>query len=143
LDSCVAKLENLQDRSPAEEAYLGIFKGLQIQYIDGMWSKYRMLTHSKNHLNKSVEADVNDPELRFIRFCLEHNIPSFLLMSTHINSDLEVIFKHADFMDDVPDLKKGVIQFLLDSKRCNTRQVRILQLKMDEIKRRLAQQIKD
>lgn len=137
LDSFVAILEKVSDPSAAEESYLGISYGLTIQYADGMWSKYRLLVKSKNLLNHAVERDPDDPELRFMRFTLENNIPAFLCMSTHINDDLKTIMSHPSFLDESPDMKSAAIQYMLDSKRCTPAQTALLERIHTDVKKRM------
>ena len=136
LDSFVAKIEKNRTLTAYEECYLGICNGLQIQYLDGMWAKYKMLDRSRDHINKAIAKSPEDAELRFIRFMLEHNIPAFLGMSTHIKDDLRLIFSHTDFMNDNPDLKKMAMDFILASKRCTANQQLVLENIMSGMKRR-------
>jgi hypothetical protein len=77
---------------------------------------------AKALLNESIERSPKDPELHFMRFTLEHFLPSFLGMSGDINQDLQTIFADLHFVDDNPELKKMAMQFLLYTKRCNSDQ---------------------
>ncbi|MCW3125660.1 MAG: hypothetical protein JWO03_1318 [Bacteroidetes bacterium] len=140
LDSFVNILENSGHHSPAEESYLGISYALTIQYLDGMWSKYKVLIKAKGLLNSAVERDPNDPEFRFMRFTLEHNIPAFLCMSTHVNDDLKTILSHTSFLDESPDMKSAAIQFILDSKRCSPQQIALLERIHADVKKRMTAQ---
>jgi hypothetical protein len=140
LDSFVTALEGAANRSPAEESYLGISYGLTIQYVDGMWSKYRVLSKAKNLLNNAVDRDPKDPELRFMRFTLEHNIPAFLCMSIHMNDDLKTIMSVPSFLDENPDMKSAAIQFILDSKRCSPQQTALLERVHADVKKRMTAQ---
>ena len=137
LDSFVGMLERSANRSAAEESYLGISYGLTIQYVQGMWSKYRVLVKSKSLLNSAVERDPTDPELRFMRLTLEHHIPAFLCMSTHINDDLRTMISKPAFLDENPEMKRQAIEFILDTKRCNPEQSRILEKLLADTKKRM------
>jgi hypothetical protein len=123
--------------TPYEECYLGICDGLEIQYIGSMWGKYKMLDKSRGHINAAIQKDPKDPEMRFIRFMLEHNIPAFLGMSTHIQGDLAYIFEHIDFLDDSPDMKKMAMEFIISSNRCSTDQRQLAERTISDLNKRM------
>lgn len=122
LDSLHRILEATPNKTPYEESYLGICTGLYCNYDQSNWDKLRHVMKSKNLLNSAVERDSKDPELRFMRFMLEHFLPSFLGLNKHITEDLAVIFKNPQFIDDNPALKKKAIEFLLWTERCSAEQ---------------------
>lgn len=136
LDSFMATIEKSPAMTAYEECYLDICNALQIQYLDGMWAKYKMLDRSRDHINRAVAKCPHDAEIRFIRFMLEHNIPGFLGMSTHIRDDLRMIFSQGDFLNDNPELKKMAMDFILASKRCTAEQQSTLQSMMMDLKKR-------
>ena len=88
-------------------------------------------------MNSAVDRDPKDPELRFMRLMLEHFLPAFLGLNKHIPDDLQVIFAHPNFIDDNPNLKKKVLEFLLWSKRCTAEQNKLLQAQMDELNKKM------
>ena len=140
LDTFNALLKAIQSRTPLEESYYGICQGMQAQYAEGMWSKLRLVNSSRGCLNKAVEQDSRDPELRFMRFTLEHYLPSFLGMSSHLNSDLTYILDHSEFVDDNADLKVKVLEFIVKTKRCSIAQVQVIKNKLSGLKGQLAEQ---
>lgn len=137
LDSLLGKLEAIEKKSPTEECYQGICTGLCCQYDDGNWAKLKHVMKSKNLLNSAVDRSPKDPELRFMRFMLEHFLPSFLGLNKHISDDLAVIFSNPTFIDGNPDLKKKAIEFLLWTKRCTPEQNKLLESQMNEVNKKL------
>lgn len=137
LDSFLGKLENIDKKTPAEECYFGICNGISYQYDESNWSKLKHVVKAKNALNSAVEKDTKDPELRFMRFMLEHFLPSFLGFNKHIDEDIKVIFSNPNFIDDNLALKKKVIEFMIWTKRCTPEQTKLLEAKMKEINRKL------
>ena len=133
LDSFIATLESNPNLTAAEESYLGITTAMLTRYTTGMWSKYRLVVKAKDRLNSAIVRDARDPELRFMRFMLEHNLPSFLCMSTHLSADLDIIMSSGNFMDENLDLKKMAIEFLIKTKRCNQSQLLVLEKTLAEI----------
>jgi hypothetical protein len=119
LDSLISLLDKVKSPSPAEQSYLGICQAVLIQYVNGNWEKYKLLGKSKSLLNRAIERAPHDPELRFMRFTLEHYLPAFLCMSIHLKEDLSVIAGEPLFLEESPDLKKMAMEFILSSNRCD------------------------
>jgi hypothetical protein len=136
LDAMQARIEKNPTLSPCEESYLGICNALQIQYLNGMLTKLKMLEHSRSHINKAVASAPNDAELRFMRFMLESNIPSFLGLSSHINEDLNVIFSNTDFLNEDYELKKMAMEYMASSKKCNEQQTVLLQKSLTDLSKK-------
>ncbi len=136
LDSFTLALDMRTTRTASEECYLGMCDALQISYISGMWSKLKMLDRSRMHIGKAIASAPQDAELRFLRFMLEHNIPSFLGMSGHIREDVAFVLDHGTFMDEDADMKKMAIEYLIGSKRCSSTQTALLQKSLDDLKRK-------
>lgn len=133
LDSFINKLEMIVAKSPAQECYYGICYGLRANYVDGIWPKIKLVNEAKGLLDHSIQRDLNDPELRFIRLTLEHFLPAFLGMSKDIQKDLAVIFAQPVFIADSPPLRKKALEFLLATHRCSFEQNKILQLQLAEL----------
>ena len=136
LDSLTLQLDLRSQRTPTEECYLGMCEALQISDISGMWSKLKMLDRSRGHVGHAVAAAPQDAELRFLRFMLEHNIPSFLGMSGHMTDDLAYVLAHPTFMDDNTELKKITLEYMLSSKRCTKAQTAMLQQHLSDLTRK-------
>lgn len=126
LDSLFDFLDELNNPTPVQECYNGICYALYTQHDKSTWAKLRHVLKSKDMLNSSIARDPKDPELRFMRFSLEHFLPSFLGLNKHIPDDLKVIFDHPHFIDESPDLKKKAIEFLLWTQRCTPQQTKTL-----------------
>ncbi|MBS1594768.1 MAG: hypothetical protein JST90_10595 [Bacteroidetes bacterium] len=136
LDSFTLALDLRSGRTASEECYLGMCDALQISYISGMWSKLKMLDRSRMHIGKAIAVAPQDAELRFLRFMLEHNIPSFLGMSGHIREDVAFVMEHNTFLDEDAEMKKMAIEYLISSKRCSASQTALLQKSLDDLKRK-------
>ena len=117
LDSFTALIEKIPSKTPCEESYCGMCYALRIAHTDGNWAKIKLVYKAKNYLNHAIERDPNDTELHFLRFLLEHFLPSFLGLNKHISEDLKMIFEHPDFVDEDPVLKEKAMNFLLWTKQ--------------------------
>jgi len=77
---------NMQD-VPVMKAYYAMSFALMAKHSWNPIRKFEYVKVSLKLLNESVEADTNDIESRFLRFCLEDNIPSFFPFKSHIEED--------------------------------------------------------
>lgn len=137
LDSLLNILESIDNKTPTEESYCGICYGLCCNYDEGNWAKLKHVIKSKNCLNNAVERDPKNPELRFMRFMLEHFLPSFLGFNKHIPDDLKVVFANPTFIDDNPRMKKMTIDFLLWTKRCTPEQTKLLEAQLVQLTKKM------
>ena len=142
LDTLYKQLSAVRSPTPFEESYLGICTGMEAQFADGMWSKYKLAAKSKSHLNRAVDRDTKDTELRFLRFTFEYYLPGFLLMSSHMNTDLKMVFANIGFLGEAPDVKKVVLEFILSTHRCTPDETKIIERVLAEVKKKLAPQSK-
>ena len=142
LDTLYGQLYAIRCPTPFEESYLGICTGMEAQYADGMWAKYKLAAKSKSHLNRAVDRDPKDTELRFLRFTFEYYLPGFLLMSSHMNTDLKMVFANIGFLGDAPEVKKVVLEFILSTHRCTPDETKLIERILVEVKRKLAPQSK-
>ena len=58
-------------------------------------------------------------------------------MSIHLHDDLNTMIAEPQFMDDSPDLKKMAVQFILDTKRCDEDQKKVLERSLSDLKKKL------
>jgi hypothetical protein len=68
-------------------AYYGTGLALQAKHS---WSPSTKLSKAKSasgELNAAVNASASDLEIRFLRFSFEANLPSFLNLATHLETD--------------------------------------------------------
>ncbi len=137
LDSLLNILESIDKKTPTEESYCGICYGLCCNYDEGNWAKLKHVVKSKNYLNNAVERDPKNPELRFMRFMLEHFLPSFLGFNKHIPDDLKVVFSNPTFIDENPRMKKLAIDFLLWTKRCTPEQTKQLESQLATLNKKM------
>jgi hypothetical protein len=133
-DSITCALENIKNKTPCEESYTGICYAFRILSTESLLSKLKFLSRSRTYLNDGVARAPADPEAHFLRFVLEHYIPSWLGLSKHLNEDLQVVFSNLHFIDDSPKVKKRVFEFIIESKRATPAQNLLLKDEIAKIK---------
>ncbi len=124
-------LSKIHNRTAVEEAYLGATYAMSAQFVESYMTKFKLVIKAKTHLDKAVDKAPDNPETHFIRFSIEHHLPAYLGMSSHLLKDLNYVFQHLDFLDDDIEMKRKVVGFLLWTNRCNLQQ----KIKLEAIKR--------
>jgi len=121
------KGENLND--PMLLAYFGSAEAVRAKHSWNPYNKVAYLKSGLKNLNNAVSAKPDNLEIRFLRFSLEHYIPSFLSMSDHLDTDkthiVKLIEKRQLGLVDA-SLLKNIINFMKDTKRCNASEIAIL-----------------
>ncbi len=121
LDNFINKLEKkIESKSdPILLAYKGACRSMEAKYNFWPWDKFSAVNTGLQNLNEAVELDSFNIEVRFLRFAVLHNIPSFLGYSQDADSDAQILFtlitKNSDQKEKF--LIQKVAEFLVDSER--------------------------
>jgi len=78
------------------------------------FKKLKYFKEGKNILQKAVEADKKNVELRLLRFAVQSNAPSFLGYDDHIQTDKEFLIENVPKLND-DTLKSYIISYLESS----------------------------
>ncbi|WP_423148918.1 hypothetical protein [Rubrolithibacter danxiaensis] len=128
-DKLYTKLKSSKDLPPELLAYFGCAQALKARYSWNPYNKLLYLKDAKETLEDAVEKKPESLEIRFLRFSLEHYIPSFLGMSENLSADKKKIIqliqsKQVGTVNE--DLLKNLIAFMKSSKRCTSEELAIL-----------------
>ncbi|WP_316808457.1 hypothetical protein [Pedobacter agri] len=128
-DSLHEKLSKLPNRSGLLTAYLGTLEALKAKHAWNPYNKIKYVKVSLRTMQKAIDMDKENLEIRFMRFSIEHFTPGFLGFSKDLNVDRKEIIKHYQnrnfgIADD--GLIKSVAKFMIDSKRCTAEEIKIL-----------------
>lgn len=74
-------------------AYLGATEALLAKYSFNPITKLRYLNSACQKLNQSIASNPTNIEIRYMRFSIEVNVPSYLGYSKHINEDKGILIK--------------------------------------------------
>ena len=85
---------------------------MQAKHTDNPFTKYSLFSKGKNMLEYAVSRTSDNIELRFLRFCIQTNIPFFLGYSQHIDGDKSMILAQWRKLTD-NDLKQRIKDFML------------------------------
>lgn len=93
------KLERLQNelhskRDVISKAYYGAFVMMSAEHTSYPLRKYNRFQKGKTILESCIRQKPQLAELRYIRFMIQSNVPSFLGYSSQLEEDLDLILKH-------------------------------------------------
>ena len=95
--------------------YIGMSFMLKAKYAWLPNDKWAYFNKGKKFLESAISQDPNNIELKFMRFCIQNNTPSFLRYNKNLETDKWYIFKSfAGILDD--DLKFRISNYMLVEK---------------------------
>lgn len=83
-----------KESKPIYKAYLGAAYCAEAKY---RWNPYTKLDRVKvgmNLINDAAVAEASNIEIRFLRFCIEENLPITLPYKEHLTNDKIFLLKH-------------------------------------------------
>ena len=89
-ESAVSNLKILTEgkqAKPIYKAYLGAAYCAEAKYRWNPYAKLERVKTGMNLINQAVTLENNNIEIRFLRFCIEENLPSTLPYRQHIEID--------------------------------------------------------
>jgi len=121
-----ALLAKVNDNSDAILiGYRGATEMMEAKYAFNPVTKLSRFNKGKNYLEKAIKKEPKQVELRFIRFSIQTNLPSFLGYNDHIKIDKDALINSVVKIDD-KQLKNNIIDYLIISKQCNQEEIKKL-----------------
>ncbi len=93
--------------------YIGMSFMLKAKYAWLPNYKMEYFTKGKNFLESAISNDPNNVELKFMRFCVQNDTPSFLSYKRNLENDKRYLMKSIPTMRD-NDLKQKIINYMLE-----------------------------
>jgi hypothetical protein len=111
-------------------AYSGAIDALRAKHAFNPFSKLSYVHSSLKKLHRSVDQAPRDPEIRFLRFTVLHNIPSFLGYGSLLNEDRDMLYTllivEGEYAHFEKEMLIGVLEFLIESNRLTTEQEQLI-----------------
>jgi hypothetical protein len=110
-------------------AYLGATEALLAKHTFNPFSKMSYVNSALDKLNKAVTLNKNDIEIRYMRFSVESNMPSFLGLNKHIEDDKNTIVKQlctTNINQDNADMYNVFANGIIKSNYCNNQEQKLL-----------------
>lgn len=122
-------LSKSQNRDPVFEGYEACATMMMANHVFNPIAKLKYFKRGKEMLEKAINRDPENCELRFLRFGVQTNIPSFLGYKSEIEKDKKFLIKHTFYLED-QYLKKWITSFLLDSSYVKSEEKVLIQNKI-------------
>lgn len=130
----VTEMDKIKDPTPIELAYKAAAEALKAQEEWNPVEKLLYLRKFRKMITKAVELDVNEIEIRFLRFGIEYNIPGIFGFSKDMYDDKVLI------IDSVSRIEKFeidkyfaayILNLLSDSGLCSSDEIKMVKSKID------------
>lgn len=122
-------LETVSKKEPLFYAYKGAFTALLAKHASNPYTKLEKVKQASAILDEAVTADAAHTEIRYLRYAMEKNIPSFLPYREHIGQDeakiVAALTKKTDGLS--PELKKEIAAFMLKNAQLEPDEKKILE----------------
>ena len=128
-DSLAVALKNMPDKSPIFTAYWAACEGLRAKFVFSPYKKIQYINQAQKIFTTAIQLEPQNIEIRFLRFSMQHNIPSFLGQSKNLEEDLIAILANFDTDKNLQideAMRSKIAAFLVNSKRCKAMQVSFL-----------------
>lgn len=102
-------------RGPVEKAYYGAFHMFMAKHTSNPIKKMSYFRNGKNILEKTIKANPDDVELRFIRLCIQYYTPKYLGYHHEIEVDKEFVMNNLHKLED-KETKSLIYKYLAGAK---------------------------
>ena len=84
----------LQEKTEKEKAYLAAGFVLKAKHVNSPFSKWSFFKKGVNKLDHVINKNPNFVEFRWLRYCLQNNVPNFLNYNKNLSEDKIFIEKN-------------------------------------------------
>ncbi|EDM36686.1 hypothetical protein PBAL39_25500 [Pedobacter sp. BAL39] len=125
-DQLMKALSAVDDQSePLLVCYKGAAEMLQAKYVLNPFSKLSRFQKGKALIESAIKRDPEHFEMRFLRFSIQCNLPSFLGYNDWIETDKRMLIDRLGGLGDTA-FKQDVIKYLSGSKYCTKEELKII-----------------
>ena len=115
------------------QAYQAAAEALSAQLEWSPLRKYQLVLNFSRIIDSAIERDPLDPEIRFLRQCVEFNIPRFLGLSNNLQKDKEIIMERLTEVQCLsydPYFTKFIVYFIRETGLYTTADVGIISTRL-------------
>ncbi|GGG06312.1 hypothetical protein [Pontibacter amylolyticus] len=80
-------MSNYEDNNPVVLAYKAVSEAIMAKHVWNPYMKMKHLQKSSEIFEEAVQLDATSPEIRFLRFTVEHYVPRYLNLSKNLEDD--------------------------------------------------------
>ncbi len=105
--------------------YQGMAYMIRANYSWNPYNKLSFFFKGRDLLDGAIEKDPTNIELRWLRFCVQTNAPSFLAYSGKTKEDKAIVLYGYSLLKD-GDLKERIKKYMNDPKYCTPQERNLL-----------------
>lgn len=128
-ESALKLMEAVTKKETLLYAYKGAFTALLAKHATNPYTKLEKVKQASTILDEAVTADTEHTEIRYLRYSIEKNIPSFLPYREHIDQDedkiIAALIKKTDGLS--PALRKEIAAFMLKNAQLEPDEKKLLE----------------
>lgn len=112
-----------------EYAYLGATEALLAKHSFNPFSKLSYVNSALEKLNKAVDINSSNLEIRYMRFSVEANMPPYLGYSKHVSEDKQILVQGLKSVQITPENCEMYLVFangIINSAYCNKEEKKLL-----------------
>ena len=112
----------IENPSTTVQAYQAVSEALLAQ---SAWNPFKKLSQVMKYdklMSTIIKEDPKNVEIRFLRLAIEYNLPSFLMMSSHLEEDVDQIVNNLSSVSKMqvnPMFGKYIFYFLKETNLCS------------------------
>ena len=93
-EKMIEELELSKEKSVISLAYLGAYQTIWANHVFNPLSKLATFKNGKNNIELAISKEPENVEIRYIRFSVQKNAPSFLGYNSHLKGDRDFLVKN-------------------------------------------------
>ncbi|MBG7629005.1 MAG: hypothetical protein IZT56_01095 [Bacteroidetes bacterium] len=113
-DNFIEELKN--DSTPEARAYTAAMVFMKSRFVKWPFKKMKYFKEGKSILDKTINENPSNIEIRYIRFLMQKQIPDFLGYNENVSEDFQVIVKGFKMCNLKPMMKSEILQNMLLTK---------------------------
>ena len=128
-----AAISSIPEPNALETAYLGAAEAMMAKTTWNPLDKVKRLKLFQSYLEKAVRKDMDNLEIRFLRFSIEYHIPKWLGLSKNMHEDKEKMVQGIASMNHLEvDQKfiKYIMYFLNQTGSCTSEELDLIKSKI-------------
>ena len=122
-----------KEKGTESKAYYAAMLFMKAKYVKFPLSKYNNFKKGKAALDRLIQENKTNVELRYLRFVFQHEMPNFLNYNSNIQEDYLVIVKGIEKSDLNKQFKQKILKNMLLVKGITSDQTTQIKLLLNKI----------
>ena len=127
----------VEDSSPTIKAYYAAGEAMMAQTLWNPLAKLSQVNRYEKLILEAIDADMENLEIRFLRFAIEFHLPRILMMSKHLEEDRDFIVANlwrCKEMNIDPEFERYITYFMNQTGMLLPEQITVIKQLLSEPK---------